>query len=160
MSNRPEESPAEALDRFLQRLAIGVFLLGISFALSAANFVASEEVLDIIRPIRKVFGLAVIVIVLPPLLKAFKFKGHVLQKCYEPEGYVVEMFKRACVMAFSLTFVTLIIIERITDAGLIDLPTPFFLRIALSISLDVFALTFFMSTLASDDDEDELEDEA
>ena len=160
MSNNSTESPAVIIDRFFQRIAIGVTLLGLSYALSAASYIVSEDIASYIGPLKTLLSIMVLVVVFPAFWTFMKLDKKIRSLCYEPDSFIVEMFKNACVRAFSITFVTLIILELLSEVHFPELAPSFFLNIALWISLDVFALTFFMSTLASDDDEDDLEDEA
>ncbi len=78
-------------------------------------------------------------------------------KCSEADGYLVEMFKRASAMAFSLTFVFLMILEPVTEKYLAGLPAPFFINATLAFSLGVLSVGFFR--LARDDGDDESDDD-
>jgi len=160
MNSIKKESPAIIIDRFFQRLAIGMFILGLMYAISAANYVVEGDLKQTLSLIKRGLSFAVIIIVLPQLWKLMRLSGSDRAKCFQPDSYIVEMYKHASTMAFALTFVALIILNELSQGYFTAMPTAFFFDTALWLTVDIFALTFFISTLASDGDEMDMEDEA
>lgn len=139
-----KESPAQIVERLLQRTAIGVSLLTISYAMAAAMYVVSDqEIVALMDRLQLIPSILVLLIVFPAFVKFARLKYRRESECPEADGYLVEMFKRASAMAFSLTFVFLIILELVMEKYLTDLPTPFFSNTTLAFSLGVLSIAFF-----------------
>jgi len=152
------ESPAQIVDRLLQRTAIGVSLLTISYAMAAAMYVISDqEIVDLMDRLQLVPSILVLLIVFPVFVKFARLRYRLKSECSEADGYLVEMFRRASAMAFSLTFVFLMILEPVTEKYLVGLPAPFFINATLAFSLGVLSVGFFR--LARDDGDDESDDD-
>jgi len=150
LANR-KESPAQLLDKFLQRTAVGVFLLTIKYVVSAAGFVVSDELADHAGWLQIVLSILVLVVVFPAFLKYLNL--HRKKECPDTSGYVIEMFKKSAVKAFSLTFVFLIAVKWMAGNYLMGLPTLFFINAILAFTLGVFSITFYL-LLRTDDDQD------
>ena len=152
------ESPAQIVDRLLQRTAIGVSLLTISYAMAAAMYVISDqEIVDLMDRLQLVPSILVLLIVFPAFVKFARLRHRRKSECTEADGYLVEMFRRASAMAFSLTFIFLMILELATDKYLTGLPAPFFINATLAFSLGVLSVGFFR--LARGDGDDESDDD-
>ncbi len=152
-SKSSKESPAELIDRFLQRTAIGVFMLALSYVMSAAEYLVSDEVAGHIDRLQLLLSALIIVVVLPAFLKYLKLKTNKDKECPDTSGYVMEMFKRAGIKAFSLTFIFLIAVNWVAEKYLTRLPAPFFINATLAFTLGVFSISFYF-LLRGDDDED------
>lgn len=153
-----DESPAQIVDRLLQRTAIGVSLLTISYSMAAAMYVISDqEIVDLMDRLQLVPSILVLLIVFPAFVKFARLRYRQKNECSEADGYLVEMFKRASAMAFSLTFIFLMILELVTEKYLTDLPAPFFINVTLAFSLGVLSIGFFR--LARGDSDDESDDD-
>ena len=153
-----DESPAQIVERLLQRTAIGVSLLTISYAMAAAMYVINDQgIVDFMDRLQLVPSILVLLIVFPAFVRFARLRYRQKRECAEADGYLVEMFKRASAMAFSLTFIFLIILELVTEKYLTDLPTPFFINATLAFSLGVLSVGFFR--LARDDGDDESDDD-
>jgi hypothetical protein len=150
------ESMAQFADRFLLRTAIGVLLVAIAYAAGAAMYLVGDEIADYLDKLQLLLAVAAVVIILPGFIKYARLRAAGQCRAGEPEGFVAEVFNKACVKAFSLTFVFLIILEPLSKKYLTELPTNFFINLTLCLSLGVFSLTFFFLNREDDDD---LEDE-
>lgn len=150
------QSPAQMVDRLLQRTAIGVSLLTISYAMAAAMYVIDDQgIVDFMDRLQLVPSILVLLIVFPAFVKFARLRYRQKSECAEADGYLVEMFKRASAMAFSLTFIFLIILELVTEKYLTDLPTPFFINATLAFSLSVLSIAFFRLAHGDGDDGDD-----
>ena len=148
------EFPAQIVDRLLQRTAIGVSLLTISYAMAAAMYVISDqEIVGLMDRLQLVPSILVLLIVFPAFVKFAKLRYRRKNECSEADGYLVEIFRRASAMAFSLTFIFLMILEPVTEKYLTGLPAPFFISATLAFSLGVLSVGFFR--LARDDESDD-----
>ncbi len=154
-------SPAQTLEKFMQRTAIGTFLLAISYTIGTAEYLVSEELADTLNMLQKPLGLLVILLVAPAVwsmarIGAFKARPG----CDEPESFVKEMLARASTLAFSITFVTLLALQVLSGKVFADQPPAFFIGIALMVSLYVFSISFFVLSRETEDDDDEFGEDA
>lgn len=146
MAQETKSSPAHIIERFLHRTALGTFLLAITYCLNTAGYLIEGDLADSLALVRKVLGVLVILVVLPPLISAARLGAFKPQGCDEPGDYVVLMLSRAGTMAFSLTFVFLLVVENASAHVFTDQPAAFFISAALAVSLLVFSITFFLLT--------------
>ena len=153
-----KKSPAQIVETLLQRTAIGLFLLAIGYTMSAIMYVVSDqEIVDLMDRLQLVPSILVLLIVFPAFVRFARLRYRRKNECTEADGYLVEMFKRASAMAFSLTFVFLIVLELVAEKYLTGLPTPFFINATLAFSLGVLSIAFFR--LAHGDGDDEGDDD-
>ena len=153
--------PAQIIDSFMQRTALGGFLLALAYAMSAAMLVTSPEVAEVLDNLQLGLGILVILVVFPAFLRIVKLRRRSGSDCEETDGYIVAMFKKASTNAFSLTFVFLIIMQVVTEKIQTGLPASFFVDIILAFTLGVFSITFFMLVRSvSDETEDDFDTES
>ena len=153
--------PAQIVDSFMQRTALGGFLLALAYAMSAAMLVTSPEVAEVLDNLQLGLGILVILVVFPAFLRIVKLRRRSGSDCEETDGYIVAMFKKASTNAFSLTFVFLIIMQVVTEKIQTGLPASFFVDIILAFTLGVFSITFFMLVRSdSDETEDDFDTES
>lgn len=145
--------PAAIAETMMHRTAIGVFLVTVSYTLSAAAYLVDGPVAALLDRLEIVLGIAAIVAVLPIFVKYSRLKARRHDACPEADSYMAEMFKRAGTKAFSLTFVFLVVLDVVTKRDLVDYPTAFFINVILAFSLGVFSITFFRFIHSGDDDE-------
>ncbi len=149
-----QESPAQIVDRLLQRTAIGVSLMTVAYTMSAVMYVIDDqEVVDLIDNLQLVLGILVLLVLFPAFFKYTRLRYRQKGDCPEEDGYLVAMFRRASAMAFSLTFVFRVILEKATEKHLTELPTPFFIDTILAFSLGVLSFAFFRVVRSDRDDE-------
>ena len=133
----------EQIDRMMQRIALGVFLIAIAYAISASKFFVNEKTADILDISSQVLGVIIIVLVLPAFLKLVNMKRKNREACSEPEGFVTEVFDKATGKSFQFTFLFLIALEFVSGNYLTNLPTEFFIKLIISVTLAIFSLSFF-----------------
>jgi hypothetical protein len=153
--------PAQIIDSFMQRTALGGFLMALAYAMSAAMLVTSSDLAEVLDKLQLGLGILVILVVFPAFLRIVKLRRRSGSDCEETDGYIVAMFKKASTNAFSLTFVFLIIMQVVTEKIQTDLPASFFVDIILAFTLGVFSITFFMLVRSdSDETEDDFDTES
>ncbi|WP_286830832.1 MULTISPECIES: hypothetical protein [Kordiimonas] len=157
----PQQSAAQTLEKFMQRTAIGTFLLAVSYTIGTAEFLVSADLAETLNIIQKPIGLLVILIVAPAVW-SLKRIGAIKPRpgCDEPESFVKDMLARASTLAFSITFVVLLALQVLSDKIFTDQPPAFFIGIALMVSLYVFSVSFFVLSRDTGDDDDFGEDRA
>ena len=155
MSKQQKVSVAEQIDRMHQRIAMGVFLVAIAYAISAIRFFVSEEVIGVLDIFSKILGITILILVLPAFLKFVNMRRKNRGACKEPEGFVIEMFNQATGKAFQFTFLFLVALEIISKNYLAHLPGEFFIKLIISVTLAIFSLSFFFLNRAGGDEETE-----
>ena len=100
------DSGAQFAEKFLTRTAVGVFLMAIAYSASAALYLVDGELAIWLDRLELLLALAAVAIVLPMFVQFVRLQAARRGDC-EPEGFVTEVFRKACVKAFSLTFGTL-----------------------------------------------------
>lgn len=143
MTKQKPISIVEQIDKMHQRIALGVFLVAIAYAISVIRFFVSEEISGILDTFSKVLGITIIILVLPAFLKFVNMRRKKRGACKEPEGFVIEMFNKATGKAFQFTFLFLIALEFIDKNYLAHLPGEFLIKLIISVTLAIFSLTFF-----------------
>lgn len=153
--NTKELSTAQFVDRFMHRIAIGVFLVALAYATSAVMFLVSPEIAFYLDKLKLGLGLMAVVIVFPQFVKMVRRKVRGGADADEPESFVVEAYKRAAEKSFALTFVSLIIMDVLSTGVLAGLPVEFSIEVILFVSLIIFSLSFFAFNRTGDDDDAE-----
>ena len=155
MSKQQKVSVAEQIDRMHQRIAMGVVLVAIAYAISAIRFFVNEEVIGVLDIFSKILGITILILVLPAFLKFVNMRRKNRGACKEPEGFVIEMFNQATGKAFQFTFLFLVALEIISKNYLAHLPGEFFIKLIISVTLAIFSLSFFFLNRAGGDEETE-----
>ena len=154
MNKRSKISTAEFTENFQRSIAIAMLLMSFAYVSSAAEYIVSEQTGYILDKFEMGIAIIVMLIILPKfLLSVGKLSKGQRRSCFEAEGYVAHMFKRACAKAFEFTFIVLIAMDVISGKYLTDLPSDFFIKIVLAISMAIFALTFFYFNRGENEDE-------
>ncbi len=148
-------SPAQMLEKFMQRTATGTFLLAVSYTIGTAEYLVPDGMADTLNILQKPLSLLVILLVAPAVwsmarIGAFKARPG----CDEPESFVKEMLARASTLAFSITFVALLALQVLSGKFFTNQPPAFFIGIALMVSLYVFSISFFVLSRDTEDDDD------
>ena len=157
MNKQKTVSFAEQADRMMQVVALGVFLVAVAYAISAAEFFVSEDIAGVLNISSQVLGIIIFIIVLPAFLRFMSMKRKNRETCGESEGFVTEIFDKATGKAFQFTFIFLIILEIVSGSYLAHLPGEFFIKLTIAVTLAIFSLTFFF--LNRDWGGNEVEDE-
>ena len=147
--------PAQIIDSSMQRIALGVFLMALAYTMSAAMFVASPGVAELLDKLQLGLGILVLLIVFPAFLRIVKLRRRSGSDCEESDSYIVAMFRKASAKAFSLTFVFLVVMQIVTEKLQTDLPASFFVNLILAFTLAVFSIGFFMLVRSDSDETDD-----
>ena len=147
-------SVVEQIDKMHQRIALGVFLVSVAYALSVIRFLVNEKTSGMLDTASQVVGVFVIILVLPAFVKFLRIRRDNRAACAEPEGFVIEMFNRATGRAFQFTFLFLIVLEIVSKNLLSHLPGEFFIKLIISVTLAIFSLTFFFLNRVDDNEDD------
>jgi len=155
--NSPDRhnSPAQIIDNFMQRTALGMLLMTIAYTMSTAMYAVAPETAEVLDKLQLGLGLLVLLVVFPAFLRMVKLRRRMRSDCSETDGYIVAMFRKASTLAFSLTFVFLIIMQVVTEKFQTELPAEFFINAVLAFSLGVFSITFFVLIHSDSGDEGE-----
>jgi len=160
--SKPEKkpvNPAQVVDQFMQRLAVGVGLLSLKHAGNAAQYLVSDTVRHWIGWGNTALSVLIVLILFPAFLRYVRLRRSGTEVCIKSDGYLSHMFKEATTHAFSATFITLIALVLITQKILQDMPAAFFLNIAVAVCIGSLAVSYFFLTRDTDDeDDDALED--
>jgi len=146
-------SPAQFIEKFMNRVAVGVFLISLAYASSAMMFVVSEAMALYLDRLSFGFGLLAVAVVFPSVVKMIIAKRRAGAGSHQPDGFVVDAYKRAAERGFALTFVFLLLMDFLTGRFFVDLPAEFAIQIILAISLAIFSLSFFIFTREEGDEE-------
>lgn len=150
MTKGKKPSFPEQIDKMMQRVALGTFLVAVAYAIITAKFLVAEETGEILNIIAKVLGVLIIVLILPGFVKFVNMRRKNREACREPEGFVIEMFNKATGKAFQFTFLFLIFFEIVSKNYLTHLPGEFFIKVIVSVTLGIFSITFFFLNRAGD----------
>jgi hypothetical protein len=147
--------PAQIIDSFMQRTAMGVFLMALAYTVSAAMFVASPRVAELLDKLQLGLGIVVLLVVFPAFLRIVKLRRRSGSDCEETDSYIVAMFRKASTTAFSLTFVFLVVMQVVTEKLQSDLPASFYVNLILAFTLGVFSIIFFILVRSDSDETDD-----
>ncbi len=156
MNDHPE-SVAQFIDRFLLRTAIGVALVAVGQAISAAMHVAGDDVAGMLDKLALLLSVAVIVIVLPVFVRLVRMRLDKSCDYSEADSYLAQVLNKACVFAFSLTFVLVVGLKATSGRLFVDQPPDFFLSIIAAASLGIFSVVFFVAQHSDDEPADEFD---
>ena len=160
MSQKTEESVAQFVDRFLQRCAGGVLLIGLAYALSAVMYLVSNETADTLNNATVVLGILAVALILPMFVRMVRLRSSGQCDWSESDSYMSSVFNKACVSAFEVTFILLIILEPLSKRVLTDQPADFFINVVVAVAATVLGLAFFYRMQRDDDAiDDDLENE-
>ncbi len=140
-------------DRFMQKTAIAFFILALNYVIDIVQYYAAEDVSKILGYLG-LGGAAVIVILLfPDMVRLMRLRRQNTVSCREPEGFVVENFKKAAAKGFMITFLFLTFLKIVTKNLLADLPAAVVVNITLALLLGTVSIAFYIFN--RDDGEDE-----
>lgn len=154
MSSNESPSMPQIADSLLSRTALGVLLLGAANAGSALGYLLGEDVATLADRARMVLAVAMVALVLPVLLRFLRARRSGLCDLSESDSYLSQVFARASVFAFTVTFLLTVALEATAGTFFAGMPTEFFLNVILAVSLWVLGGAFFFLTRGDDADED------
>lgn len=159
MFGNKHETMAQFVDRFLQVITLGVFVLAFSYLVGVSQHFVSEEMRHTLNFVKTGLAFLGSAIVLPSFIKFVRMKINCGSGFAAEGGYVVEVYRKACEYAFSFTFVLLIFLEPIALGFLTEVPAALYIQVALSVSLLSLSVSFFLMSRGGDELEDEFEEE-
>lgn len=159
MNAKTPLSPAQFVDKFITRTAIGVFLVSLAYAVSVFEQLLAGEGVEILDKVGKALGIAAIVIVLPGFISLIRRRKSLNIGSDEPEGFVTDVYKRAAERAFALTFIFLLFMDVMTGRALSNLSAEVAVKMVIAVSLAIFSVSFYLFNRVSDDDTDGFADE-
>ena len=157
MNNKTSTSVAEQLDKIMQKTALGVLFVACAYTMSILKIFFDEPISTILDFTKLALGILTVVMILPGFVKGIQLRKKYGAACKEPEGFIVEMFNKATGKSFQFTFIFLIFLEMISRSHFAYLPTEFFLKLTIAVTLAIFSLTFFY--LSRSDSYDDTADE-
>jgi hypothetical protein len=157
MNAQATPSRAEIADRTIQLLAGSMFALALIFAMSVAEFFASESAAAVIDIFVKILG--VTVLALMGLLYYWKFRPmtsgqrrHYLSE----DGFLQIGFRKAMARSWMLSFLVLVILQVLDEQILERLPAmplEIAVKAVLALMLLLFSLAFVFVTRPGSSDE-------
>lgn len=147
------------LERFMQRTALGVFLLALRYGMTAAGPLLGEELMALVRYLQLALSLLIVLLVLPAFWHYLKLRRQRRADCANPDSFVLEMFRRAALIAFSYSFVLLVLLDLVSRKSLVYLSAPLVINLVLSFMLAVFSISFYLLSRLDEPDDDEPNDE-
>ena len=157
MNSHIQKSAPQIYERFLQITALGTFILGIIFGLETTAYLVSDRLGEVLHEAADMLAILVVVIVLPFFLHFLWYRFSKSAACSRPEGFVIEMYKKASVNTFTFLFLLLIGLNNAEGRLLSHLPPAFFLDLILAAALIFFSGAFFLSLRAPDGDADDFD---
>lgn len=161
MADSPARTPAQIVDTFMQRSAIGLLLIALKFAITAGAHFLPEAAEDVIDITALLLSIAAVFVILPSFGRYLAGRKADRVCFANVESYLAEMFKEAAMRGFSATFVLLIGLHIVTDLVSLDLPIVFYLDLIIAVMTGAAALSYFMLVRSDEDDAgDDLDPEA
>ena len=102
-------------------------------------------------------GVLAIIVVLPQFVKLIRLMARMRSGQCEPEGFVVDVYKRAAERAFAFTFIFLLFMDFMIGRFWTELPADFVIEVVIAVSLALFSLSFFLFNRDDGEDEDDFE---
>lgn len=146
MNAQATPSRAEIADRTIQLLAGSMFALALIFAMSVAEFFASESAAAVIDIFVKILG--VTVLALMGLLYYWKFRPMTAgqrRDHFAEDGFLQTAFRKAMAQSWMLTFLALVILQVLDEwllARLSGVPLEIAIKAVLALMLLLFSLAF------------------
>lgn len=147
------ESHAQLYDRFLNRVAIGLFIVAISLGVDCLRYVLEFEAHETLRYVRRGMTILLFIAVLPTFLKVMRLRFKNRAACREPESFIVDIYKNACVHGFTVAMLMLLGAQVIVGPNTNVLPTEFFIKAILGAGFLAVAISFFVQQRGSDGDD-------
>ncbi len=161
MADEKDAEPmAQLYDRFLNRSAVGMFLVALMFAYSAVEQVLGGNLPLFLNYAEKMLAILVVIVVAPVTFKVYWRKRSLLGSCSEPEGFLTTIFQKAATRAFTGGFLALMVLYVLFEKQMVSWPAAVLVPALLAFNLMVASVSFFLDNLSDDesdfDDEDDL----
>lgn len=149
---------AQLYDQLLNRTTFSLFLLSIALGVDCAEYFLAEDMHDTLKWIRRGFTLVILVSLGPVMLRGMKLKVFNRSICLEPEGFLQNIYQKACTHGFTFLILLLVGLQAYLGPETQELPTEFYIKLVLGASLLVVSASFFIQTRVDDELEDDLDD--
>ena len=158
MSGNDQISTAEAFDRHWRLRGLALLSLSLMYAVKATTHIVGTDVAGQLKYLMSGLALLAVALVIPVAYwKLRKLPKGERSFYFSPDGFVVETLNRAHKVSWGVTLFLLAGFEIFTNDRdfSTDLPTEFFLAVALAVMLGVLSLVFFFLNRADGDHEPE-----
>jgi len=147
-------SAAERIDQFMQRTALSVFIMSLTFATSAAAALAHPPWAGYLGKLQLALSVLAVLSVLPLMVSATRRIGRMQWRaCVAPESFVAETYRKACAASFKATFGFLVAVKVLSETYTLNAAPGFYLDLVLCVTLGVFSGHFFFHLNAGNDPE-------
>ncbi|TDF38461.1 hypothetical protein EYS14_12355 [Alteromonadaceae bacterium M269] len=141
MNSKISTDPAEAVDVFINRVAFVMLMMSLSFSLTAGQFLVSQSAADTMNNVQTIVMLIAGLSIIPSF---WKLKVSGASDLLVGDSYIVAVFKRASVKAFTLTYAFLIFAEISAREAWFEVPAEFYLSGALAFTTAAFSIAFYI----------------
>lgn len=148
------ETVTQFYERFIQRTAVAMLMMAFIYTISAFALVGGPSVAAIVDFLDRPLGIVIIIIMLPVFAKMVWLRIRQKNKCREADSFVAVTFKDAASRAFSVTFLTLILLLALSEGPLSDFPAAFFINIITAVSLATCSGWFLYANRDIEEDDD------
>ncbi len=152
---KKEISTPQLYDRFMQRVAVAFFVLSLNYVADIVRVYSSEEVDQILGYASKASAIAVLLLILPSFIPLMRRRYNNKSACREPEGFIVEGFKKATLKAFSFTFLVLVYGQMFAEELLLEITGEVAIHFVLAMLLGTASVSFFFAIRDDSDEEDD-----
>ncbi len=153
------EPLAQFYDRFLGRVAIGLFIVAMGLGIDGIGYFVEPDVAAMLKYVRTALAIVLMILVLPVFLKLLFLRFRNKKDCQEPESFVTEVYKHASVHGFSVVMLMLIAAQVVLGLESDALPTEFYIKTILATGFLAVSISFFIQMYKSEDDDFASEDE-
>lgn len=155
MSAKKTPSPAEIFEKAMQRIALGVLLVSLANLMKILKYVLSPDFAAALDMAELGLGALAVIVVLPHVIKLVALKMRLPSCEHEPEGFLVDVYKRAAEKGFAFTFIFLLFMNFMTSRSWAEFPAELVIEIIIAVSLAIFGVSFFVISRSYDDDEND-----
>ncbi|MEO0423300.1 MAG: hypothetical protein AAF184_13235 [Pseudomonadota bacterium] len=148
MSQSPTFELAQLADTLLTRSALGLVLLGAGHALTLAGVWLDPLTDERLHLARLVLAGGILLLVLPAVLSFAIARRRAACDSASCDGYLLDVFRRACVVAFTATFLVLVALEGSAEHLPPTIDTHVVLNAVLAVTLWMLAGSFFAQILS------------
>jgi hypothetical protein len=134
-------SDHEVEDRSIQGLALGLFLISVSYAIGALDHLLTAD-LGLASDVVALVGGGITLWNSARMRRASRATGH-KGFSFDSDSFVMQSFQRACVAGFLLGFMTLTVLKLLDDRTLAGLQPEFFMQTTLAVMLGSVGIKFY-----------------
>lgn len=134
-------------DTLLTRTAAGLLLLGLAHAVAVADAWLGAGAPGWLRYVSLALSAGIVVLVLPVVVRFVAARRTGACDVSECDGYLSEVFRRACVFAFTTLFILLVALEAVAGHLPGSMGTGVVLNLLLTVTVWVLAGSFFFQSM-------------